>query len=539
VAVNLTGVTAGGVVTVGTTVAGSGYETVNLASNGTLANSMTLNDGLATSLATVNVEGAAALTLGITPTTVATINASTMTGALTATVAVGSGVQTITGGTANDVINMSGTYTSADTIDGGLGSDRVTLTNAEAIAATTVQTKVTNVETIGVAGLNGTVSVANFNATGLRLGGNLAGNSVVNYAAGALNTLDLQTFTGTGANFSLTANVAGTATTDAIAMTVGSSTAGNAFGTGNITLNGAETVNLTSQGGANSLGGALTLIDTAATQTLNVLGNQNLTITGAVRADTIDASGMTGTGALSIAAGTGTTATAITGTANADVLTGSTAGDIINGGAGNDSIFNAVNGTAATASDVLTGGTGNDTFTLTGSVAIGASVAADLAASSHITDFSVSGGDILALSSDAADYATVSAFDDGIAATTIVAAGATVIQNVGQNAAAVAIGTNTDMLKFTTGVATATTLQAAFDAAIGSATITGLSAGGDDMFFTIYDTTNGRMIIGAADSTNGVDQVVETGDVVSIVGSATMTAADYAAFSSSDFALIA
>jgi hypothetical protein len=536
-AVNLTGVT-GGTISVAPSAAGSGYETVNLKSDGALANTTTLTDGAGTSLASVNVTGAAALTLALADTSVTTLDASAMTAALTATVAGASGAQSIKGGTAGDVINMAGTYTSADTIDGGAGSDRLTLTNAEAIAATTAQTRVTNIETIGLSnGLSGTVSVANFNATGLRFGANMAAAGVVNYAAGDKNTLDLQTFASGGAN--LVANIAGTATNDVLGITAGSTTAGNTFGAGTVTINGAEVVNLTSQGGANTFGAAFALTDTAATQALNILGNQNITFTGAVRADTVDASGMTGTGALALNGGTGTTATAITGTGNADILIGSTAGDIINAGAGNDAIFNAVNGTAATAFDQLTGGAGNDTFTLTGSAAVGASVAIDLNTASFITDFSVSGGDILALSSDAGDYGSVSAFDNGITAATAVAAGATVIQSVTQNAAATAILTGTDLLKVTTGVATAgLTLEQAFDAAIGSASITALNANGDDMFFTLYDTTNGRVIIGAIDDSNA-DSTFTAADTVSIIGSATMSATDYAAFGSADFALIA
>ncbi len=558
VTLNLSSVT-GGTVTLQPATAGSGYETITVNSNGSVANTLTsLTDGNGTSLATVNVAGAQDLTLTLGDTTVTTVNASTMTGALDLTVAAGNGQNmVITGGSGNDVINMNGTYTSGDAINGGGGVDRLVLTNAEAIAATTTQTGVTNVEVIGLSdGLNGTVAVNNFGATGLRFGANMAGNSTINHAAGT-DSLDLQTFSGGG--FDLTVNVAGTATTDVLNITVGSTTAGNTFSANSdITINGAETVNILSQGGANTFtgnGNGFVLTDTAATQSIVITGNQNLIFNGAVRADVVNASGMTGSAALQLNGGTGTTATAITGTANADVLIGSTAGDIINGGAGADSIQNLKTGALAqasmvTAGDVLTGGDGFDTFTLRGDGAAATSGFAPTAAyalASNISDFTVGSTatttDILQLSSTAANYAggtAVAAFTATIAAATAVAAGATVIQTVAQNAAAAAIVASTEMIKLTTGVAAGATLQATFNAAIGSGQVTGLTANAD-IFATFYDTTNSKMVIVLADADSGAGggTTLETGDEVTLIGTIDMTAANYAAFSAANFALAA
>lgn len=537
---DLSNVTAG-TITLQTATAGSGYETLTVNSNGSVANVLTsLTDGNGTSLATVNVAGAQAITLPLADTTVTTVNASTLSGVLTLTVAAGNTQNmTITGGTANDVISMNGTYTSTDVINGGTGTDRLTLTNAEAIAATTAQAGVTNVEVIGLSdGLNGAVSVNNFAATSLRFGADMAGAGTVNYAAGT-GGLDLQNRAG---NTSLTANIAGTATTDVLNVTVGSSAAGNTFGAVGVTINGAETVNITSQGGANTFGAGFSLTDTAANQAIVITGSQSLTFTGAVRADSINASGMTGTAALTLTGGTGTTATTITGTANGDTLNGSTLGDIIDGGAGADTIANVVTGTSASAADVITGGAGFDTITLRGDTASGA-LATILNTTSLITDFTVGSSatttDILALSTTAGNYANVATgFHAGIAATTAVAAGSTVIQSVAQNAAAAALVTGTDLIKLTTGVATTgLTLQQAFNAAIGTGTVTGLGAGTEG-FFSMYDTTNGRMLIGTVDAAGGTNTIVETGDVVSLVGSITMTATDYANFNANNFALI-
>lgn len=536
----LNNVTAAAPITLGTVAAGSGYETLNVTSNGSVANSITLDDGLATSLATVNVAGANNLTLALTPATVTTVNASGYTGALTLGVAAGNTqAMTITGGAGNDVIGMAGTYTTADTINGGVGTNRLTLTNAEAVGALAVQANVSNINVIGLStGLTGTVTVNNFGATGLLFGAAMAGAGTVNYAAGT-NSLDLQAF-GSG-GFALTANIAGTATNDVLNVIMGSSTLGlgNAFGGGAVTINGAETVNLLSQGAANTFGAGFTITDTAANQSLVITGNQSITFTGAVRADTIDASGMTGAATLTLS-GTGTTATTITGTGNGDILNGSTVGDIINGGAGADTIANVISGTAATAGDVLTGGAGFDTFILRGDVA-SAAIPAAYNVAAQVTDFTTGATatttDILQLSATSANYTGGSAFWGGVAAA---AAGATTVQTLATGAT-VAIGATTDLIKLTTGVATpGTTVQSAFDAAIGAAgALTGLAAG-DDIFVSFYDTTNSRMVVALADDTDGSGVITNSagGDTVTLIGSINMSAADYASFGANNLSII-
>ena len=536
IALSVAGVTGGGVVTIGTTVAGSGYETVNLDAKGTVNSFITLNDGLGNSLTTVNITGASTLALVLQDATVTTLNAKDATGILTLTVAAGSGAQTITGGTGNDVINMANTYTSADTINGGLGSDRMTLRNAEAIAATTAQTKVTNVETIGLFdGAQGTISIANFNATGLRLGLATANTTTLNYAAGANNSLDLQNFVGGG--FAHNINIAGTTDGDVLAMTVGSALNGNTFGASVMTFNEVETINLTTQGAASTFAGAFTMNNTANSQKLNILGNQNITFTGIITSDTVNASGMTGTGALSMAGGAGIAGTVITGSKNADTITGSTLGDIIKGGAGNDTIQNVVTGVGATSGDAIEGEGGNDSIALLGSGAATA-LAALMGNSALIKDFNVTGGDILQLSAGIANYNAAGNFHNGVAAG---AAGTTVIQSVAQNVVGAAAIAGLDLIKFTqTGTSTgATTLQGAFNTAIGTGSVTGMAVAADDIFFSIYDTTNSRMVVGIVDAGNNNNQTIETGDAVSIVGSLSMTAADYTAFSNADLQIIA
>jgi len=485
-----------------------GYETINLTSNGTVAN--TLGAGFLgdTSLVTLNIDGSQNVTLtlddnagGTNPAAaLATVNASTATGRVNVTLdAQMAQAVAFTGGTGNDTFNTNGTYGTTDVLNGGAGTDTLVLTNGQAVGTTAAQSNVTNFENLQVAALNGTVNVNHFGATGLILGADIAGASTVNFAAGT-NNVDFRTFDDAAGALAFTVNVAGTATTDVVNVTAGNATAANGavggitWGAAAVTINGGETVNLSSIGGANTFGGQFNITDTAATQSLVITGNQNITFTGAVRADTINASGMTGTAALVLTGGTGTTATTITGTANADTLNGSTAGDIINGGAGADNIANVVTGTAATAGDVLTGGAGFDTFTLRGDVASGA-LATILPTAAQITDFTVgttaTSTDILQLSATNTNYSGAgTGFHAGITAATAVAAGSTVIQSVAQNAAAAGLVTGTDLIKLTTGVATTgLTAQQAFNAAIGTGTVTGLGAG-TEALVSMYDTTN-------------------------------------------------
>jgi len=523
-----------------TTAGASAYETVNIASNGTVTNVFNLATNGA-GVTTVNVSGAAGFTTINASANLALFNAATATGVITYT-AGGEGIARYVGGTASDVITLAGTYTNADTVDGGLGSNnRLAVTNVIATGITTVgnaQTNITNIQTLELTdGLTGTVSVNLFGATAataatrLRFGANSAAAGTVNYATGT-NGLDFQQFTLAA---DLIVNIAGTATTDVLNITIGSATAGSALGR-NVTLNGVETANITSQGGANTFSNFI-LTDTAAAEIIVLTGDQ-ATVFGIVGADSINASALTGTTAtLNIASAQ--RAINITGSINNDTLNGSTGADIINGGTGNDQIANVITGTAATAADVLTGGTGFDTFTLRGDQAsAGGGLAGQYSTVAQITDFltgsTTTTTDILQLSADFRNYGGASAFFAGVVAA---AAGATSIQGVATNAAAAAIVVGTDLIKLTTAIATAgLTAQQAFNAAIGTATVTGFTAG-DDIFVSFYDTTNSRLVVGLGNTGAG-DAVLATADVFTVIGSLSISAADYAAFSNTNLAII-
>jgi hypothetical protein len=513
VAVNLNTVTAGA----------NAYETVNISSVGNTTNVFNVaSNGVG--YTTLNVSGGTALTTVNQSANLTVFNAANASGVVTYT-ANGEGVASYTGGTANDVFILDGTYTAADTVNGGAGTaDRLVLTNAIATAVVTAQANISNTEVISVSNaLNGAVSVNLFGgATGYRFGANSGAAPVINYASGT-NSLDFQNFTLGGG---LVVNVAGVATTDVLTTTIGSTAAGVTLGN-SVTTNGVETLNLLSQGGANQFT-TLTLTDTAATETVSITGTQNVTFTGAVSADAVNASGMTGAGTLNMTGGAAR-ATIITGTANNDVLAGSAAGDIISGGAGDDVISNQIAGTTrASAGDILSGAAGQDTFNLFGSNASGA-YATLIGTTSRVADFTFSATaaatDIIGLSDTVANYTAFGAALDIIVGG-VAAAGATVVQSLAQNTTAAT--TTANLLKLTTGVVTTgLTVQQIFDSAIGTGTITGLTDN-DGQFVTVYDTTNSQAVVMLAST--GANGVLETADIVQLVGTIAMSAADYAAF---------
>jgi hypothetical protein len=167
-------------------------------------------------------------------------------------------------------------------------------------------------------------------------------------------------------------------------------------------------------------------------------------------------------------------------------------------------------------------------------------VATATAAAARITDFSISGTngvDILSLSSTFGNYSGASGFSTHLATATAVAAGNTVVMALGATSAGTALTAGTDLIRLTASTAVTGTFQQLFNAAIGTSTATGVSTAGLDLFFSLYDSTNSKMLVGVVDS--GGNTVIETGDTVTLVGSIDMTAADYALFTNANLAFVA
>lgn len=400
-------------VTLQPSAAGSGFETLNIVSSGGVPNNLrSLTDGNGTSLATVNFSGSQNLWItNALDDTVTTVNAggtSPMTGNLVVTVGAASGNVTATGGSGDDTLTYGATYNTSDVINGGADTavfttgglvaqkDTLSLTNATAIV-TAKQTNVSNIETIQVSdALNGALNLTHFGAVNAKLTGGLGGASTITYTSGTgglvIDTAD------TGAALGIT--MSGSATTDTLNVDIKNADM-LAF-----TTTGVETVNLRSLIGEDgtvadvsaNTATTITLTDTAATETLNISGDQAFTLSGAVTANVINAGSMSA--AFTMAASTVATGGAqITGGSGNDTLFGSGVNDIITGGAGNDRIIGSGNQGALVANqaDLLTGGAGVDTFvfydTLAGAATVSNATNVNL---TQITDF-VAGTDKIAL----------------------------------------------------------------------------------------------------------------------------------------------
>lgn len=282
------------------------------------------------------------------------------------------GLDTITGTLGNDdavgtwtesATNViGGTLSLGDKINGGDGTDSLTLTVGNQAAATTVVTgfTATSIEKIFV---NATGAAAadttTFNASAAKdateFWSDGSGRAVIfgaagdatqaitkNAAIGLKNTT--QNVTATFAD----TLVSGTADTGTLALggAVGSSAAQPTVTLNGVTAaNGFETINVVSTGSANRIAQLNSGIDKI--ETVNLTGSANVRIddVNSTATKKVDASGLTGTAAANINVATSTsTALAFTGSANADrvVLNGATANAAntfsLNGGVGSDTI---------------------------------------------------------------------------------------------------------------------------------------------------------------------------------------------------------
>ncbi len=355
--VTVNGLTGAGTTLTLTTGNTNGLETLNLVSS-TTASSFSDIAMNGTTLTTVNVSGDANLTITTSlDANVTTVNASAATGAVNLT-QTNAGAFTFTGGSGNDTIILGASYGTTDTLDGGAGTDdALGVDSAAAVAAGSTQSNVTNFEALEITdALAGAITPARFGSgiVAVDLDAGFGGGSMT-VASGTEVTLGARATdpagTGTGG-----ITVSGSGVSDVVTMTINDCD----MGANAITTTGVETLNIVSNGdldgsaasgGANVFGAALTMTATAATEKVVITGATQLTITGAVTADNIDASAFTG--ALIMSA-TSTGATAVTGGSGNDTLYGTTGADVLNGGSGNDTFLGQA------GADIITTGTGND-----------------------------------------------------------------------------------------------------------------------------------------------------------------------------------
>jgi hypothetical protein len=521
--------------TAGTLTVDAGIETLTLVSAGGQANTLAAVSG---SMTTLNISGAQNLTItGALGTAITTVSAGDATGNLTLT-QTGAQVSNITTGSGDDTIDLSGNFVdgttaaSRDVVAAGAGTDKLILSAAEAAAVTSVAqfSTVTGIETVAVDtdGDSNNISMVNLGVTTLEFDSTVGAHTVTAVSGG-----EVQFDAADTGNDARTYQIAGTATDDSLTFDIN----GVDIGGGAQTITGIETLTIATSGTA-VLDGTFTMTATAATETLNITGTAGTLTLGNITADKVDSSGFSGT---SVTMGTLQQLTNVVGGSSAETVVGSTSADIFSMGAGADFLQNTVAGAVTTANDIMTGGAGFDTFTLVGNTA---GTATNYLGAPNITDFTVGTSstttDLLRFSADNSSYN-----DDGDAASGIGDAAAAdgaangdsvVIQTVALNASAAAVsGATVNCIKLTTSTAFTTNVQSTFNAAIGSATVTGLTAD-SQLLALMHDSTNNKMVVMTIDVNGGTTTAAETGDVVELVATVDMTAADYALIDGDNFA---
>ncbi|GJE41346.1 hypothetical protein AEGHOMDF_0510 [Methylobacterium soli] len=311
---------------------------------GDKAISLTLNDtgGNAAKLATID---ASAYTGGVTILSTLDVDTAFTGGSGSDTINIGAATKAIALGAGDDNIVVTGTLSAVTgTIDGGAGTDQLTVDGADYTTAGTstvvngqtvttvtgldVLNKVTGIETVEFTGsgdvaLNGT-TFANTGVTKFLFNG--AGDDIITnagsartYAFGEANSGDAS-FTAkvgtTTINLSYEGGTTGDATTDSLAVT---------FNTGADPAGTAYTVNLASNGTAETGSNETGVITLTAGSTINITGAHALVVDSLANAETVNASTFTG-------------ALTLTGSAGNDTITVGTGGSNITAGGGADTI---------------------------------------------------------------------------------------------------------------------------------------------------------------------------------------------------------
>jgi Ca2+-binding RTX toxin-like protein len=335
------------------------------------------------------------------------------------------GNDTVHGGDGNDVVLVGAKLTSADAIDGGAGSD--TLSLAGATTVTLGASTIANIETI--------VFGAGFNYSLVTNNGNVAAGQTLTVDAGALGAGNGLTFNGSAeadGSFAFTGGAGvdflrGGSQADTFDMTKGGNdqVIGNA---GNDTFyfgstfnssdnidggNGTDTVNLAASGTMTVTfnDGAIAGIESFVLQNTGIY-NLSYALNDFSTAVTVDGSALTAGHTLTFT-GTATLGAtfAMTGGADNDVLTGGKNNDSFNltqggndtasGGTGNDTFSF---GAAFTAADTVNGGNNSDTISLNGDYSAG--VTFDAATMTNVEVLVLQGGHSYSLATNNANVAS-------------------------------------------------------------------------------------------------------------------------------------
>jgi Ca2+-binding RTX toxin-like protein len=292
----------------------------------------------------------------------------------------GTGNDSINAGLGDDTINMGSTLTSADSIDGGDGADKLILTTIPALSLTNVS----NVETLVLATAGAASLSANVSFTTVDMDdGDSAFATLLTLATGYTNATTV--LVDAGDSVTNTANAALTITATDAKMTGTTVTGGTGADTLNITatvahagaaltlaslITNVETINLLDGGDVqvNTLGSTVTAGSDMSLTVGNYASAATVATTLTIDASTLDAGTVTVSPTMdanyenATINGSGVTNVlvklALTGGGGADSLTGGAGNDVIVGGAGNDQI------TPGTGNDNLSGGDDIDTFVM-------------------------------------------------------------------------------------------------------------------------------------------------------------------------------
>lgn len=488
------------------TTAANGFESAAIVSNGSDNRLLDLNQITGTTLGALSLSGSAPLRvarLNPLPTTLTSIDAGDATDGTDVTVG---GTQNVTyaGGSGNDTVNYAGTYTGADTINGGGGTNTLGLNAAQAVVAGP-QTNVSNISTLMIVNtlLGETVDVTRFGASDALLdtsGAALLLNlpSTVRLAAGDRTV----TFDNDIINDQLDLVIPGAGLNDR--LTIRQHNSDHTFGGTSIRPMGAETVQVVSANGLDGTAAtagantyiSLVMVPTGGGGVLQFTGSVPVNVSGLVTAGTIDASGFGAPLTLETSTSSaGAPSAAVIGSPFGDELVGGAGIDGVTGGTGNDLIK------GLTGADGIAGQGGNDKFFFDATNQFGDTVA-DL----------VAGSDQIGLGSGIINFAGVSGTEN--APVTVAAASF----ETGRNAI--------------TAIAVADTLKVVRISATQTATEIGSSVGAAvAAYVLVFDSTLGRgTLVHDADwsSAAGRTRVATLDNITSLAQLQALTVTDFA-----------
>jgi Ca2+-binding RTX toxin-like protein len=287
------------------------------------------------------------------------------------TIVSGTGNDTINAGAGDDTVDMDSALTIQDTVVGGDGNDLLVI-DAAATAAT-ASTNVSGFESLSLraaAGVTQSLAVFANNTTFTTID---AGSDQTYVVSNALDNVSTLTASASGvASVTFSRLVDGASNSlSIVADDVAADTSSGVTLIDALVASDEESLTLVSGSNvAEDL--TITALTAADLTSLTLTGTADTIITNAITSATalatVDASGNTGSGAVTVNASTSTAAAlTMTGSATAlntftagtgnDTLTGGALADVLVGGSGNDTI------TGGDGDNTLTGGDGNDTIT--------------------------------------------------------------------------------------------------------------------------------------------------------------------------------